>query len=326
MSDLKFNARAFARLGQSGAIFGMAAVSMMDKYPIVCVSADMSTPAGLDRFKRSYPENFINVGIAEQNMLGIAAGLSSEGLKPICVSQAAFISMRSFEMVRQFMGYMKYPIIAVGLSSGYALSFLGNTHYSIEDLSVMRAIPGLWVFSPADAGSAVKIFEKALELGVPAYIRLTAGLNPPIIYKEDYDYNPLKIELLKKYGRDIAIFATGSMVYQSLEAAKVLAEEGINCSVYDVSCIKPIDEERIISAFDAKLIVTVEEHSIIGGLGSAVADILAKYNEHPCLLKIGIDDCFSEVGEYAYLLEKNGLTYSNIVSKIKELLKCRCLE
>lgn len=318
MGKLKFNARAFARLGQSGSIFGIAAVELHDIYPIQCLSADMSTPSGLDRFKRMYAEDFINVGIAEQNMLGIAAGLASEGYCPVCVTQAAFISMRSFEQIRQYMGYMRYPIIAVGLSSGFALNYLGNTHYAIEDIALMRSIPGIYVFSPADAGAAVKAFEKALELGGPTYIRLTQGLMPSIVYKDDYDYNPFKMSLVVNYGNTVTIFATGSMVHQAITAANILlAQSSIACRVIDVHCIKPIDKYTILCSCDSKLLVSVEEHNVIGGLGSAIAEVLAEQTSHPVLMRVGVQDTFSPVGDYQYLLEYHGMTAEQIASTIK---------
>lgn len=320
MEELKYNARAYARLGQSGAIFGMAAVALHDKYNIQCLTADMSTPAGLDRYKRTYPQDFVNAGIAEQNMIGMAAGLAAEGFHPVCVTQAAFISMRSFEMVRQYMGYMQYPIIAVGLSSGFALTFLGNTHYAIEDLSVIQSVPNLMVLSPADAGAAVKAFEKALELNVPTYIRLTQGLMPPIVYKDDFIYDPYHMNEVYSEGHDVTIFATGSMVHQSIKAAELLKEEDINCLVMDVHCLKPLDKSSIHEANNSKLLVSVEEHSVIGGLGSAVADVLAEQERHPRLLKLGVNDCFSTVGDYNYLLEQHRLTAELIAEDIKKNL------
>lgn len=322
MEELKYNARAYSRLGQSGAIFGMAAVALQEKYNIQCLSADMSAPAGLDRFKRTYPSDFVNAGIAEQNMIGIAAGLASDGYRPVCVCQAIFISMRSCEMVRQYMGYMKYPIIAVGLSSGLALAFVGNSHYSIEDLSVMQSIPNLMVLSPADAGAAVKAFEKALELNLPTYIRLTQGLMTPIVYKEDYDYDPY--HMTEVYGEsedDVTIFATGSMVYQSIKAAELLKEEGVNCKVIDVHCLKPLDKDSVLNVCNSKLLVSVEEHNVIGGLGFAIADVLAGQERHPRLLKLGIKDCFSSVGDYNYLLEQHRLTGQLIAEDIMNALR-----
>lgn len=322
MEEIKYNSRAYARLGQSGAIFGMAAVALHDKYNIKCLSADMSTPAGLDRFKRTYPEDFHNVGIAEQNLIGTAAGLASEGYTPVCVTQAAFISMRSFEQVRQFMGYMEYPIIVIGLSSGFALSFLGNTHYCIEDIALMRSIPGLTVFSPADAGEAVKVFEVAVKMRKPVYIRLTAGLMTPIVYKDDYIYDEKHATKVCEYGSDVTIFATGSMVFQAQKAAELLNNQGLGCRVWDIHCIKPIDVTAVVASLESKMLVTIEEHNVIGGIGTAISEILAERENHPRLLKLGVKDCFSPVGEYQYLLDYHRLTADQIAEDIKNKLKC----
>lgn len=321
MIDLKFNSRSFCRLGQSGSICGMAIPAAKKSYPIKVVSADMSVAAGLDRFKKLYPNDFYNVGIAEQNMIGVAAGLASEGFKSIAIAQAAFISMRSFEQVRQFMGYMKYPIITIGINSGFALTFFGNTHYAIEDIALMRSIPGMLILSPADAGAAVKCFESALEMGRPTYIRLTRGLMPPIVYDDDYEYDPLQWNDVYVRGNDITIFAIGSMVYQSLKAADLLNGLGINCKVVDAHCVKPIDKEAVKKACqNAKLLVSIEEHTVIGGLGSAISEELSMMGKHPRLLKLGVKDCFSEVGDYNYLLEMHRLTPQLIAEDIKNNL------
>ncbi|MDD3907838.1 MAG: transketolase, partial [Bacteroidales bacterium] len=162
-NEAYFDVNAFASLGQSNSIFGVSLMDNIDIYPnIKVVTSDMALAAGLDRFRYLYPDCFYNVGIAEQNLIGVAAGLASEGFKSIAVAQAAFISMRSFEMVRQYLGYMHNNVILVGLNAGFLLKFFGNTHYATEDLSLMRGIPGMIVLSPADAGEAVKAFEAAL--------------------------------------------------------------------------------------------------------------------------------------------------------------------
>lgn len=318
MEDMKFNARTFARLGEAGSIFGLAAPAWHDKYNLVCLSADMTTRAGLDRFRKAYPNDFYNAGIAEQNLLGMAAGLTSEGYKSVCTAQACFLTMRSCEPMRQYMGYMGLPIVLVGLSAGLALQFLGNTHYAIEDIAITRSIPNMYVFSPADAGMAVKIFEKALELNIPAYIRLTQGLMPPIVYKEDFLYNPFKINEVFNGGNDVTILATGSMVYPSIQSAELLKNEGICCRVLDVHCIKPLDKETIVNALNSKLLVSVEEHTIVGGLGSAIAEVLSENINSPRLLRLGINDCFSTVGDYPYLLQQHRLTPELIAEDIRK--------
>lgn len=318
----KFHSRTYSRLGKSGSIFGVSLLEQKEIYPIKVLSSDMSEVAGLGRFKSSFPDSFYNVGIAEQNLIGVASGLSSEGYKSIAVAQAAFITMRSFEQVRQYMGYMQNDVISIGINSGFALTFFGNTHYTIEDLSIMRSIPNMIVLSPADAGEAVKCFEAALKQDSPVYIRLTGGLNDPIVYKEDFDYNIGKANIISE-GSDITIFATGSMVSQSFSASEILREKGISAKVVDMHTIKPIDEDIIQKSFDTKLFVSVEEHNICGGLGSTISDCLSNYSAHPVLLKLGVKDCFSVVGDYQYLLNQHRLTPEMIAEDI--LLKYKTI-
>lgn len=317
----KYNSRTYSRLGKSGSIFGISLVDQKDFYPLVALSADMSVVAGLDRFKSMYPDSFYNVGIAEQNLIGLSAGLASEGNKVVAVAQAAFITMRCFEQVRQYMGYMHNPIITIGINSGFSLTYFGNTHFAIEDLSLMRSIPNMVVLSPADAGEAVKCFEAALILERPAYIRITGGLNDPIVYKDDFDFKIGKINTLRD-GNDIVIFATGSMVAKALKVSERLNEIKVSTKIIDVHTLKPFDDGIFDSMLNYKLIVTVEEHSILGGLGSVVAEGLSSYNRHPKLLRLGVRDCFSVVGDYDYLLNQHRLTeeyiYQDIINELNK--------
>jgi len=184
------NSRIYSRLGQRGAIFGMAvndAAANDERFMLL--TADLATLSGMDRYIKTYPNQFLNAGIAEQNMVGMAAGLAAEGFHPIVTTYATFLTMRACEQIRHYMGYMHQPIIAIGSGAGLSQGFAGNTHYTIEDLSMMRAIPGLTIYSPADAGAAVKIFEMALSKQEPTYIRLTGNLNCPIVYKEDVNFS-----------------------------------------------------------------------------------------------------------------------------------------
>lgn len=319
---MKFDPKMFSMFGQNGAIFGNAISFYHDKYKLKVLTSDMAYGAGLSRYKSKYPEDFYDVGIAEQNLIGITAGLSSEGYKCIATAQACFLSMRSFEQVRQYMGYMQFPAILIGINSGFSLSYFGNSHYALEDLSLMRSIPNMTVLSPADAGEAVKSFEAALEMNCPVYIRLSGTTNNPVVYKEDYEYNFMKANEVFYRGCDVVILSTGSMVYQSIKAAKILADEAINVRVIDVHCLKPIDEETITEVVrNASLVVSVEEHFVIGGLGSAVSDVLSVHGISTNFLKIGIQDKFSEVGDYDYLLNSNGLSVEKIVLSIKQNLK-----
>jgi len=303
--------------GQGGSMFGISLMNMMkERDDIMVLSSDMSTPAGLDKFKATYPENFMNVGIAEQNMIGIAAGLSDESYKPICVAQACFITMRSFEQVRQYCGFMKCPLVLVGIGSGLSLQYMGNTHYAIEDIALMRTIPGMTVIAPADSLEAVKAFEFAVNHNGPIYIRLFGGTGIPSVYKEDYDFVAGKATSLRE-GCDIQIIANGSMVGVGLKVAECLQEEGISAAVVNMHTLKPIDE----SCMDCgkKLIVTLEEHSVVGGLGDSVLYALEK--DAPQFLKVGINDSYVPVGSYNYVLQQCGLDVETIKEKILKHIK-----
>ena len=315
---MKSDPKILSMLGQNGAIFGSAVGHYHDEYKLKVLTSDMAYGAGLSRYKAKYPEDFYDIGIAEQNLLGITAGLVSEGYKCIATAQSCFLSMRSFEQVRQYLGYMQFPVILIGINSGFSLTYFGNSHYALEDLGLMRSIPNLTVLSPADAGEAVKAFETALELNRPVYIRLSGTLNNPIVYKEDFDYDYRKANVVFDKGEDVVIYATGTMVAQGIKVAESLVEEGINAQVVDVHCLNPIDDDTIVSSMrKTSLVVTVEEHFVTGGLGTAVSEIMVKSGINNKFINIGVDDCFSEVGDYNYLLEVNGLSVEKIVAKIK---------
>ena len=298
-----YNSKLMAMYGQSASMFGVALPELAaQREDIVVLAADQSVPAGLDKFKSMYPDRFYNVGIAEQNMIGIAAGLSDEGYLPVCVAQSCFLTMRAYEPIRQYAGYMQKRMILVGLFSGFTTSLMGNTHYAKEDISLMRTIPGMQVVAPADALEAVKCFESAIISMNPTFIRLWGGTGIPVIYPTDYDYVLGKANQLRS-GKDIQLVATGSMVVQVLEAATLLSEAGIEADVINMHTIKPLDATLLDKS---KPIFSIEEHSIIGGLGDALNDV----GIH--VYKIGIADSFGVVGKYNYLLEQNNLTGEEI--------------
>lgn len=230
----RINVRTYSRLGQRGAIFGMACCDAAKEDPkFVLLTADLAQLSGMDRYVKMYPDQFVNAGIAEQNMLGMAAGLAAEGFHPVASTYATFITMRSCEQLRHYFGYMNLPAVMVGSGAGLCQGFAGNTHYTIEDISMVRAIPNVNILSPADAGSAVKLFEEALISEKAVYIRLTGNLNCPIVYKEDANFK-LGGSNLVKDGDDITIFATGTMVGHAVKAAKLLDEKGISVAVVDM--------------------------------------------------------------------------------------------
>ena len=317
-----FDFTTFAGQGQIASIFNLFLPDVIEDYPTLkLLSSDMSYGARMERFKALYPQHFLNVGIAEENLLGVSAGLTSEGYKCVALAQATFITMRCYEQARQYMSYMGYPIVLVGLSAGLVMQFMGNTHYAIEDMAIMRVLPGVEVLSPADAVEAVRAFEYAISSDKPCYIRLTGSADSPLIYDTYGSYNPSKANVLKE-GEDIVIIATGAVVARALESAKTIEQEtGQSVRVVDIHSIQPIDKTVIEQSRKSRLVVTVEEHYITGGLGSAVADELITKTGAPKLLKIGINDKYSIVGDYNYLLEQNGVTTDAIVRRVIDELK-----
>ena len=287
---------------------------------LAVLTADVGTPSSLGKMMKECPQSFYNIGIAEQNMIGIAAGMVKTGLNVFAVSFATFMAMRCLEQVRVNLAYMKLPIKIVGARSGLANGISGVTHYCVEDIAIMRSLPNMTIVSPADALEAVKVCNAAVEFDKPMYIRLTGGLNTPIVYKEDYEFELGKAIVLRE-GKDAAIFVNGSITANALKAAALLEQAGIDAAVINMHTIKPLDCEIVDKYLDcAKLIVTVEEHSIIGGLGGAIAEYKATKTNAPRQLFIGLPDMYVKAGEYDFLLDKYGLTADKISARIKDAL------
>ncbi len=301
----------------SRATFGIAALEIAKKNKnLITLTCDVSTSAGLDRYRKILPDQYVDLGIAEQNMIGVAAGLASENFNVITTTFAPFQTMRCCEQIKVNIGYMKQNICMVGLASGLALGPLGFTHCCIEDIGVLRNIPGLTIISPADSLETVKALNEVIISKKPTYIRLTGSSNNPIVYKKDYDFKIGKSITLNN-GKDITIFSSGAMVYQCLEAAKLIEKRNLSCKVVNMHTIKPIDFESIdLACKESDLIVSVEEHNIIGGLGSAIAEHKAKINNSPKMLILGIKDTYSKGGSYNFLKEKHRLIPSLIVEDI----------
>lgn len=312
------NIRMWARLGQRGAFFGVALPDIAEKKEnLKLLTADLALLSGMERFQKSYPEKFLNIGIAEQNMIGIAAGLAMEGDCVFATTYASFIAVRSLEHVRQHLSHLQCNVKIVGSAAGVVAAKSGISHWATEDLAFIRALPNLTVFSPADSLEAVKIAEYAADTETPIYIRLSGGLNCPIVYKEDYDFVPGKLVQMRA-GNDVAVIATGLMVAESMKAAQLLEEDGISCAIYNMHTIKPIDKEGLSQIFKKyKMIVTVEEHNQIGGMGSAVAEYKATFADTPRQIFIGFPDSFAEAGSQRYVWEQKGLTDTGICNRIK---------
>jgi len=283
------------------------------------LTCDVSTSAGLDRFRKTYPNKYLDLGIAEQNMIGVAAGLASENFNVITTTFAPFQSIRCCEQIKVNIGYMKQRVCMVGIASGLALGALGYTHCCIEDVGILRTIPGLTIISPADSFETVKALEAAVKSENSTYIRLTGTSNNPIVYNKDYDFK-IGQSITLKEGKDITIFCAGSMVYQSLKTAEILEEKKISTKVVNMHTIKPIDKEAIKESCNSKLIVSIEEHNIIGGLGSAIAEYKSSFKKSPKQLIIGINDIYSKGGSYKFLGEKHRLTPEKIVEDIVQSL------
>ena len=309
------NIKMWSTIG-SRATFGLAAFDLAKSVDnLMVLTCDVSTSAGLDRYRKTYPEKYLDLGIAEQNMIGVAAGLASEGYKVVTTTFAPFQTMRCCEQIKVNLGYMKQNVCTVGIASGLALGALGYTHCCIEDLSIMRSIPEIVVISPADSVETIKALEAAIRLEKPSYIRLTGTSNNSIIYNKDYDFNIGKSIILKE-GTEIVIFSTGAILKECMDAAAVLEQKKVSARVVNMHTIKPIDKEEILNACKSKLIVSVEEHNIIGGLGSAIAEYKSTINNSPPQLFLGINDYYSKGGTYNYLKNKHRLTSEKIVEDI----------
>lgn len=316
----RLSARTCSMLGQRGSIFGQAALdAAKEDEKFILLTADLASLSGMTKYINNYPRQFYNVGIAEQNLIGISAGLAAEGFHPCATTYATFITMRSCEQIRHFCGYMKEKIIVVGSGAGLSQGFAGNTHYTIEDLAVMRSIPNITILSPADAASAVKLFEQARKASHAVYMRLTGNLNCPMVYKEEIDFEIGKAKKLSE-GTDVVIYAVGTMVSSALKSAKILVEKGISATVYDMFTVKPVDCEAVMASKNYKLAVTIEEHSKLGGLGAAVAEVMTGTTGMPKLLRCGIHDSFDLACDYDGLLAQNRLTPELIVEDIEAAL------
>ena len=316
----KLSARTCSMLGQRGSIFGKAVLDAAkedDKF--ILLTADLATLSGMTKYIENYPGQFYNIGIAEQNMIGIAAGLAAEGFHPCATTYATFITMRSCEQIRHFCGYMKERIIVVGSGAGLSQGFAGNTHYSIEDLAVMRSMPNLKILSPADGASAIKLFELARQEEDAVYMRLTGNLNCPMVYKDETAFEIGKANKLKE-GNDVVIYAVGTMVSAAIKASAKLEEKGITATVYDMFSVKPIDMEAVMASKNYKLAVTIEEHNKMGGLGAAVAEVMTEQMGMPKLLRCGIHDSFDLACDYDGLLAQNRLTPELIAEDVEVAL------
>lgn len=318
-----FDYKKVKRLSTMGprATYGLTMLDVIEDFQdVYLLSGDLARSSGLSRMIDSHPDRVLNVGIAEQNLVGVSSGLAKAGLIPFASSFAPFITHRCADQIRMNLGYMHQNVKLVGLGSGISMANLGNSHYGNDDLSFLRTIPQLVILSPCDCFEIQKCIYAAIEHEGPVYIRLTGEPNMPMVFEQDFDFSIGKIYPLKE-GDDVAIFATGSMVRYSLDAAEMLSTDKINAAVYDVHTIKPFDTSFLDSLSEnCKLIVTVEEHGIIGGLGSTVAEYVSARPNLPRLKRIGLPGEYLKSGSYDFMLEKYGLNSEGIYKSISEAL------
>lgn len=298
--------------------YGKALAEIGKNENIIVLDADLSKSTKTDFFQKQYPERHFNIGIAEGNMMAMAAGLASCGKTVFASTFAVFAAGRAYDSVRNSIGYPHLNVKIGATHAGITIGEDGASHQMLEDIALMRAIPGMTVISPADAVSTAALVKLAAEMYGPVYLRL-GRLDVPVIYEDGAQFQIGKGVQLKD-GNDLTIIASGFMLDPAIKASEMLKEEGISARVIDIHTIKPIDSDIIIKAAkETGAIITCEEHNIFGGLGSAVSEVVVKNYPVPMEM-VGLEDTFGESGKPYELVEKYGLTPENIFKKSKILL------
>lgn len=288
---------------------------------IVILNADLAKPNGFGNLQKKYPEKVINVGIAEQNMACIAAGMSGYGYIPFICTFTPFATRRICDQIAISICYAKQNVKIIGTDPGISAEYNGGTHMSMEDIGVLRSIPNMVIFEPVDNNQLKNLLPQIIDYKGPVYIRMFRKTTPDI-FSEDERFNLFKSKIIKS-GEDVSIFCSGIMVSEVLEANKELEKLGINAEIINVHTIKPLDEETVInSAKKTKAVVTAENHNIIGGLRSAVAETLSENCPVP-LRSIGVRDTFGQVGKMPFLKETYNMTSEDIVNAVLSVLKMK---
>ncbi|MCA9507799.1 MAG: transketolase family protein [Myxococcales bacterium] len=294
--------------------FGDSLVKLGENPKIVALDADLSKSTNSFAFSQKYPKRFFQMGIAEANMIGVASGLALSGYIPFACSFACFITGR-FDQIKMSVAYSGAAVRIVGTHAGVGIGEDGYSQQGLEDIALMRSLPSMEVFQPADDVETASIMDYLIVSKNPAYLRLTRQ-DLVRVHDDTYQFVAGKFPLLKN-GKDISVFATGGTVFNALSAAQELKAQGIDVAVYNASSLKPVDEENIACAVKhSKLLVTIEDHSIIGGLGGAIAEAATAHGLVPSLLRIGIDDEFGESGTPESLYEKHALSKDKIAQRI----------
>lgn len=293
--------------------------AMNENENIVVLNSDLAKPNGMGNFSEKFPDRAINVGIAEQNMASIAAGMSSYGLIPFICSFTPFVTRRICDQIAVSICYANQNVKIVGTDPGISAEYNGGTHMSFEDIGVLRSIPNMVIFEPVDNAQLINMFPQILEYEGPVYIRMFRK-NTPDIFDDNEKFDLFKSKVIKE-GTDVSIFCSGLTTNDVLEADKILQSEDINAEIINIHTIKPIDSEGILRSIrKTGCAVTVENHNVIGGLRSAIAEVSA--SECPIPIEfIGINDKFGQVGKIPYLKETYHMTCDDIVSAVRKVLK-----
>lgn len=299
--------------------YGQALVALgRENADVVVLDADLSKSTKTIEFKKAFPERFFDMGIAEANMVGTAAGLAAAGKTPFCSTFAVFATGRTYDQIRQSVAYPHLNVKIAATHAGLTVGEDGASHQSVEDIALMRVLPGMTVFVPADAVEVHGAVAAAVRIDGPVYIRL-GRMAVPILHSDDFKFVPGRAVELRP-GTDVTIIACGIMVAEALKAAEDLAVEGVSAAVLNIHTIKPLDVAAVTEAArKTGAVVTAEEHSIIGGLGSAVAEALVENCPVP-LVRVGVRDTFGESGKPDELLLKYGLTAGDIVTAVRQVL------
>lgn len=303
-------------------IYGQVLCDLGDEYPeIVGLTADLAKSTKIGLFQDKFPDRFINVGIAEQNLFGIAAGMAKTGLLPFVSTMAAFASMRAAEQVRTDICYQNLNVKIIATHGGVAFASAGTTHHATEDVAIMRSFANMTVIVPADGIETAKAVKASVNYPGPVYIRIGRGFEPTYYKDENYDFEIGKAVEIRE-GTDITIIAMGVTVLQAAEAADFLKKnDDLSVHVLNIHTIKPIDKEAIMKAVsETRRIVTIEEHNVVGGLGTAVADVIAESGKGCAFEKVGLQDEFAEIGYPEDLYSYYKLDADGIIEKVREVM------
>lgn len=317
------NARMWSIMGINPSIWSIGFNEVvLNKDNVALLTADLARYSGLMRTFNAHPDKCYNVGIAEQNMVSVAAGMAMTGVQPFMTTYAPFMTMRCADQVRHLMGDLNLNMKAIGSAAGLSGGFSGPGLQVVSDIALMRSIPNMVVLSPADCVEAIKMIVAMADIDAPVYMRFCGSVNLPMVYTEDYDFQIGKIIELQ-HGSKVALLATGTeIVSETLKASKkILEETGLQVTVANVHTIKPIDKEYIRNLTKKhSLIVSIEEHNVIGGMGSAIAEVLSEFKNETRMKYIGIQDKIYIMGRRPFLLEQTGLTVDSIADAvIKEI-------